>query len=375
MDLRIWRVSVIFADMIWKNRKIENIIYAAAWLLTFGVCLLVEMKMRSQAGMTVVSVESLLRVVAGLLPFMILFVVNNYLLIAKLLMRGLTRWYFLYVALALTALWVYQYFDFMGHLPPAHGHIPPPDAGHPRPSIPLPLMLDFTYGILVVGVNLAIALMVQHFDDKLERESLMKANAQNELAYLRSQINPHFYMNMLNNIHGMIEIDAARAQKMVIDMSTMMRYMLYESSQPEVPLLREVEFMRSYIALMRQRFPEKRVSITVNFPSDVEMADIMVPPLLFLIFVENAFKHGISYKEKSFIAVSLELIDNSLHFSCMNSLNQEKDDDKPGIGLQNVRQRLRLLYGDRVELETLLHSSSFLVNLTLPIHETQYRNN
>ena len=97
--------------------------------------------------------------------------------------------------------------------------------------LPLPLLLDFMYAIVVVGVNLAVALMFQRYYDKLERESLMKANAESQLANLKAQINPHFYMNMLNNIHGMIEIDPERAQSMVIDMSQLMRHMLYESSQ------------------------------------------------------------------------------------------------------------------------------------------------
>lgn len=356
--------------MVLNSRKIENIIYGVLWLLAFGVCLLVVMKMHSDAGITLLTAHSVLRVLAGLLPLFLLFAVNNYLLIPRLLLKGKTGWYFMGTAFALMALWAFQYHEFMVHMSRMPPRPLPPDDGHPHPDIPLPLLLDFTFGILVVGINLAVALMIQHFDDKLERERLMKSNAQNELAYLRAQINPHFYMNMLNNIHGLIEIDPEKAQKMVLDMSTMMRYMLYESSQPEVSLRREVEFTRSYIALMRQRYSEKRVSITVKFPSETEMEEINVPPLLFLIFIENAFKHGVSYKEKSHIVVSLELREGYLHFSCLNSINPERKEEKPGIGLRNIRQRLQLIYGDRVELETVAQPTSFLVNLAFPTHET-----
>lgn len=87
------------------------------------------------------------------------------------------------------------------------------------PLLPMPVMLDSTYGLLVVGANLAITLMFQRYYDRLEQESLKKANAENQLAYLKAQINPHFYLNMLNNIHGMIDIDPEKAQKMLIDMS------------------------------------------------------------------------------------------------------------------------------------------------------------
>ena len=120
--------------------------------------------------------------------------------------------------------WVGQYVDFVHFMqrpPHSIGQFPHPQL---RPLIPLPLLMDFTYAVLVVGCNIAIVLLFQRFDDKIERESLMKANAESQLAYLKSQINPHFYMNMLNNIHGMIEIDAEKAQSMVIDMSHPVSY-------------------------------------------------------------------------------------------------------------------------------------------------------
>ena len=258
------------------------------------------------------------------------------------------------------------------HRGPHHGPRP-----HMRPLIPLPLFLDFTYSLLVVGGNLAIALIFQRFDDTLERESLMKTNAEARLEYLKAQINPHFYMNMLNNIHGMIEIDPERAQTMVIDMSRLMRYMLYDSSKPMISLSDEVGFLQNYLRLMRLRFPENRVSITTDFPTEEKTRGISVPPLLSLVFIENAFKHGVSYRESSFVGVSMELGGNTLRVTCVNSRHSRGDEQASdgGIGLSNVKQRLQLLYGDRASLEINATDSVYTVNLTIPCNETENSDN
>ena len=132
----------------------------------------------------------------------------------------------------------------------------------PSHIVPLPMFLDLVYDILIVGVNLAVALIFQRLDDKLERERMQKREAQNQLAYLKAQINPHFYMNMLNNIHAMIDIDAERAQDMLINMSKLMRYTLYDSSCERIALSSEIAFLNNYLSLMKQRYPDNRVSIT-----------------------------------------------------------------------------------------------------------------
>ncbi|MDE6160691.1 MAG: sensor histidine kinase, partial [Muribaculaceae bacterium] len=242
---------------------------------------------------------------------------------------------------------------------------------HMRPLLPMPLFLDFTYALLVVGCNLAIALMFQRFDDKLERESLMKTNAESRLAYLKAQINPHFYMNMLNNIHGMIEIDQEKAQSMVLDMSRLMRYTLYDSSRPLIPLAEEVEFLQNYLRLMRQRYPADRLTITSQFPLPGDMHGISVPPLLSLVFIENAFKHGVSYRELSFVSVSVEVSGSRVRFSCMNSNHPQSGNhtEREGIGLRNVGQRLALLYGEKAKLDISPTDTTYTVNLSIPAHE------
>lgn len=269
--------------------------------------------------------------------------------------------------------WSYQYFHFTHEITVRPGPHPKPPM--PHHVLPLPLFLDFVFSLLIIGANLVIALLFQRFADRLERESLMKANAENQLSYLKAQINPHFYMNMLNNIHGLIEIAPDKAQDMVIDMSRLMRYMLYECSQPRISLSAEIEFLDNYLRLMRQRYPADKVAITNDFPDRLHTTGVMVPPLIFLVFIENAFKHGITYREESYVSVSIRVADGKVEFHCLNSNHPSSAPHTPGIGLTNVEQRLNLIYGPGHSLETIASDTSYNVNLIIPVHETPDSNN
>ena len=248
-----------------RSRATESIVYIVLWFIAIGLYLLDVIRNRAQMSAPLVDMSVLSALTHTMLPFLILFLVNNNVLIPKLILRNRILPYLFGTVCVISAMWVYQYFDFMHVIESLPRGVRPGHHPHIRPLLPLPLVLDFTYALLVVGCNLAIALMFQRFDDRLEKESLMKANAESQLAYLKNQINPHFYMNMLNNIHGMIEIDPDKAQLMVIDMSQLMRYMLYESSRRMIPLSEEIMFLRNYMSLMRQRFPENKVSVTSEF--------------------------------------------------------------------------------------------------------------
>ncbi len=137
---------------------------------------------------------------------------------------------------------------------------------------------------------------------KLEQEKtlLEKENVQNQLAFLRNQVSPHFFMNTLNNIHALIDVDTEEAKEAIIKLSKLMRHLLYDSQAELVPLAKEMEFIQSYINLMKLRFSEK-VKINLSIPD--QLPDKSIPPFLFTSFVENAFKHGISYQNSSFIDI------------------------------------------------------------------------
>lgn len=351
-----------------RNRKTETIIYVVIWAIVVGLYLLDKMRGRAQMSLPLLDVAMVGGMVRTLLPFVGLFLINNMLLIPRLLLKNRFPAYFVSATLLVVMVWVAQYIDFVHHMQALRQGIEPFPHPHMRPLIPLPLLMDFTYAVLVVGCNIAVVLLFQRFDDRIERESLMKTNAESQLAYLKAQINPHFYMNMLNNIHGMIEIDAEKAQAMVLDMSHLMRYMLYDSSKPLISLADEVSFIRNYLRLMRQRFPENKLCMAEHFPSQAEMQNINVPPLLFLVFVENAFKHGVSYRFHSFVNVEVQLTEGKIVFACINSCHPSvpSTSASAGIGLNNIRQRLELLYGEAADLDIIQSPSCYTVNLTIP---------
>lgn len=354
-----------------RPRKLETIIYASLWFLIMVLCLLDVMRARSYTELPVVDGDLLRHLALGFLPFLVLFCVNNSLLIPRLLFRNRYLAYLCATAVLVAVVWGCQYFRFFQNFV-EHDFPERAMRRHGRPPLlPFPLFLDMVYDFLIVGVNLAIALIFQRFDDKLEKESLMKTNVENQLTYLKAQINPHFYMNMLNNIHGMIDINPERAQDMLIGMSNLMRYMLYDSSQPRIALSAEIGFMQNYLNLMRQRYPENKVQISTSLPTDRETCGVSIPPLLFLVFIENAFKHGISYRSESYVSVRVEVSEGKVRFLCLNSLHPLSHDRKhDGIGLRNINQRLKLIYGDRYTLATDASDKAYSVNLTIPAHET-----
>lgn len=156
-----------------------------------------------------------------------------------------------------------------------------------------------------------------------------------------------------------------------------MRYMLYDCSQPHIALSSEIGFLKNYLNLIRQRYPEKRVSISVNLPDEKTTAGIMIPPLLYLVFIENAFKHGISYQEQSFVSVRLQIADNNIEFHCLNSYHPQSNTNNvhKGIGLINIKKRLRLIYNENFNLDIQASDKTYSVLLTTPIHENQNINN
>jgi len=192
-----------------------------------------------------------------------------------------------------------------------------------------------------------------------------KEKLNSELAFLKNQISPHFFFNTLNNIYSLISINAEDSQKAVLKLSKLMRYLLYESEQGKTMLSSEIDFMNNYIDLMKLRMSEK-VKLTVTFPEKYE--DRNIAPLLFVPFIENSFKHGISYREKSFINISMEININSIIFKCVNTVPKGKennDTDYNGIGLENVRKRLNLLFPGNHDLKISTSDNEFGILLEI----------
>lgn len=361
--------------MVTRKRGVETGIYIGLWVLVAGLYLLDVVRERSYTTMPLIDGVVLRQAAVCLLPYLTLFLINNLVLIPRLLFRDRYVIYLCSAVCAVLAVWflqneLFRFYEELRHVQFDH---PRPHHGlhhGPHPLLPMPMMLSLVYDMLIVGANLAIALIFQRMEALIEQQRLQKANAEERLAYLKAQINPHFYMNMLNNIHGMIDIDTEKAQDMVIAMSKLMRYMLYDSSRPHIDLSEEIAFLRNYLDLMRQRYPSDKVRISADLPPDRDISGVMVAPLLFLVFIENAFKHGISYREESFVAVRIAVDGESVSFTCLNSRHQGRRSGEPhGIGLHNVESRLNLIYGNRYHLETVSDGPVYRVNLTIPVYE------
>lgn len=241
-----------------------------------------------------------------------------------------------------------------------------------RPINPIPMLgpgeaVAFFGGLLLMGMNLGVKLYFKTQEDRDHQEMLEKQDLERQLEYLRYQVNPHFFMNTLNNIHALVDINPERAKTTIVELSKMMRYILYEGDKKLIPVQREALFLKNYIELMRLRY-SSRVSINLDIPE--MMPDVMLPPLLLIIFVENAFKHGVSYAAPSFIDIKVTVTQEMLQFKCRNSRQEQKPDEKKkkgGVGLANARRRLDLLFHDKYSLEIKEDDKEYDVQLEIPL--------
>lgn len=230
-----------------------------------------------------------------------------------------------------------------------------------------PKIIDnFFLMLLVLGFSTGMAVIQRLRKNETQQKAIEKARVDSELAFLKNQISPHFFFNSLNNIYALIAIDADEAQEAVEKLSGLMRYLIYESDIKTVALKKEFEFTRNYIDLMRQRLTAKvklETEIQENLP------DVEIPPLIFIPFVENAFKHGVSYRENSFININLRVQNNSVIFECNNSIPQlvREPAKSGGLGIVNIKKRLELLYGSRAQLTMTNEENVHSVHLVIPL--------
>ena len=243
---------------------------------------------------------------------------------------------------------------------------PPMRGGGPLVMFGPGEMVLFFGGLLLMGMNLGVKLYFRSQEDADILSQIEKHALELQLQYLKYQVNPHFLMNTLNNIHALVDIDPERAKASIVELSKLMRYVLYEGNNRLTPLSREVQFLNNYVRLMSMRYSDN-VRISLDVPE--VLPDSLLPPLLLVIFVENAFKHGISYRTKSFVEISLQPHGDRLLFSCRNSRQQKPQDEnmKGGVGLSNVRRRLDLLFPGNYTLDIKEQEDTYTVHLDIPL--------
>lgn len=204
---------------------------------------------------------------------------------------------------------------------------------------------------LVVGISTIIATAQKWQKDNQERKELEKDKITTELSLLKAQINPHFFFNTLNNIYVLTEVNPKLAGEAIHKLSKMMRYLLYDTQNSNTLLSQEIAFVKHYISLMKLRLTDV-VKINIDIPAN--LMDMPLAPMIFLPFIENAFKHGVSATQPSYINISISQKDKILQLIVNNSIMKDNSislDTNSGIGLVNTRRRLDLLYPGKYKLE------------------------
>lgn len=320
-----------------------KLIHIAAWAILFGLPFFFTGR-ESQT----VTVLSYVRSMIVPLSFMLVFYANYFVLIDHFLFAK-RPWKFLLCNVVLIA-------ASMGAVHLMFELLPHPEWEHPRPEREWQetvgfFMVNAMLYMLVAGLSVAIKMTGSWYEMESSRRELEKSRAEAELQNLKSQLNPHFLFNTLNNIYSLIAFSPERAQEAVHDLSRLLRYVLYDSSQPFVPLGAEIGFLRDYIELMRIRLP-RHVRLFVSLPENPSLSP--VAPLLFISLVENAFKHGVSDEKPSYVTIDLREADGQLICKIKNSFfpkSAASDRSGSGIGLKNLSKRLEMIYPGQYTLE------------------------
>ena len=300
-----------------------------------------------------------------ILPLFVLYGLNYYFLVPKFLYgkKGMAKWFFICNILLLVG---YNLYFFLSRGPMDV----PEEVVH---QIGKRNIWAFFLGRIIASVfsqilMILLAVGLRHVMRTNEREMQFeeerRKTAEAELTWLKHQLNPHFLFNTLNNISSLTQIDPDTAQESIGQLSDLLRYALYDSEAEKVPLASEIEFMDNYIDLMALRCNEMtKVEKSLEAPSH----PVEVAPLLFISLVENAFKHGVNARYPSFVKVAMRMDGDDLVFTCDNSLFEKQGTDRigSGIGLENMKRRLELLYPGRYTYEQNATGDTYHVKVTL----------
>ena len=318
----------------------ENLLYLMVWMVIILVPVL-NSKMLEEVH---VSLENILIAWLKIAPYLLIFIIHNSLIAPRLLLRKHRYvWYLVVNLLTITAV-----FSLVAIYEKYAPYDTEPYILNGKASFTdLAIYWNILLGFFMTGLNMGIKLLYRSLRDEQQMEELKRQNLQAEMDYLRYQINPHFFMNTLNNIHALIDIDTEYAKSAVIELSKMMRYVLYESGSETISLKKDIQFIENYIELMRIRY-DSSIDICLDYPATIPNK-VAIPPLLLIVFVENAFKHGVSYNHASFIHIRIGYRDDAVT-AISNSRHEKSRPGTTGIGLENVKKRLALIYQDNYTL-------------------------
>lgn len=290
------------------------------------------------------SVDMVRHVIQGSFPFIftmaLLFFLNVYWFVTEYLYKQKKRKFYLTnTVIILIIIALLTYINYLrGNYDTSQGLA--------RTAFGLLFMFGYYFASMAFAILIRASMQREAMVTQLKEEKQKRIEA--ELTMLKNQLNPHFLFNTLNNISSLVQINADAAQESIGELSDLLRYSLYESNKKEMPIENEIEFMSNYIELMKLRLNEL-AETTVDMPKPNR--PIKIAPLLFISLIENAFKHGINSRKKSFVHFSLHLDEDSLTFTAVNSMFPKPDTDRisSGVGIANTQRRLELAYPGHYE--------------------------
>lgn len=231
------------------------------------------------------------------------------------------------------------------------------------------LNVTTTYGLLLIVVSgLTLAYITRWRKREEQVADMDKQRIESELAYLKQQINPHFLFNALNSIYSLVLPHSEQASDVVLKLSSILRYMLYETNHNRVALEKELEIMSDYIELQKLKCTPV-TEITYRFEGDFN--NCYIEPLMMIPLIENAFKYGVNNSTPSFIDILVEVKDHVLTFSIRNKIVVSKvSKEHSGIGIKNISRRLDIIYGTKVKYDFFAENDIFYVYLSVPLSST-----
>ena len=343
-----------------NKNNLQPLIHITVWGLFFGLPFLIFSKFPDFN-----TLDKALHLSVTVLSLMTVFYINYFVLTEKFLFQRKTFLFFIYNILLILVIGIAVHLWQENNMPPM-----PQNMKFQQEIIPHGiafLLRDFVSLLIVTMLSVTIKMTGKWYTTEAERQEEQKERTEAELKNLRQQLNPHFLFNTLNNIYAQIGIHPEEAQNSMLELSKLLRYVLYENTGNFVALERELNFIHNYVELMRIRL-NKDVNMKINI--DVSGKDKLVAPLLFITLIENAFKHGISPTLPSFIDIDIhQNNDNQLNCTIKNSYFPKDGSDQSGsgIGLENLVRRLEILYPHKHILRTEKEDHTFVAELIIPL--------
>jgi len=221
---------------------------------------------------------------------------------------------------------------------------------------------------LLNGFNIIVAFILRSFiswfKDLKEKEALNKKTVALELMILKLKLDPHFLFNTINNIDVLIENDPKKASEYIIKLSSILRFYLYKTSEALIPLADEIKYIEEYVALQKIRTSNKHF-VKLSVEGSTKKKEIA--PMLFISFIENAFKHSINKKNEDSIEIKFTILDNEIHFQCKNKIEIYKNNEAIGIGNKLIENRLALLYSGNYQLIKNISDNEYMIDLKISV--------